>query len=212
MTSPASQIPIDLDQVASEVIGLRPSWISQGLAVGPVTWRDARASWPQPIVTDRNLVSEPESVGITVTAADGRKGHLVIWRGGWADVDVLADGRVTSRNPAIHHLADCVAEAKSMVDQLTAAAARTKHSEEAVTDDLAARSRWILEIWPDDAIVLFDWLMTVDFDQLPIQHKAQKQALADLLTVLETQAPVAGLTQAQIDHAQYAVSKGMGWQ
>lgn len=58
-----------------------------------------------------------------------------------------------------------------------------------MTDDLAPGTRWTIGLWPYDAIVLFDWLMTVDFGQIPVEHKAQKQALADLLTVLETQAP-----------------------
>jgi hypothetical protein len=58
-----------------------------------------------------------------------------------------------------------------------------------VTGDFGPGARWTIDLWPDDAIVLFDWLMTVDFDQIPVEHKAQKQALADLLTVLETQAP-----------------------
>ena len=72
-------------------------------------------------------------------------------------------------------------------------------------------TRWNIGLWPPDAIVLFDWLMTVDFSKIPIEHKAQKQALTDLLTVLETQAPVADVTQAQIDRAQYEVSKDMDW-
>jgi hypothetical protein len=61
-------------------------------------------------------------------------------------------------------------------------------------------------------IALFDWLMSVNFGQIPVGHKACKQALADLLTALETQAPVAGLTQEQIERAQHEVSKDMGWQ
>ena len=71
-----------------------------------------------------------------------------------------------------------------------------------MTDDFGSGARWTVDLWPYDAIVLFDWLMTVDFDQIPVEHKAQRQALADLLTVLETQVPVAGVTQAQIDKAQ----------
>jgi hypothetical protein len=34
-------------------------------------------------------------------------------------------------------------------------------------------------------VALFDWLMSVDLDALPITHPAEKQALADLLTRLE---------------------------
>ena len=57
---------------------------------------------------------------------------------------------------------------------------------------------------------MYDWLMTVDLDQIPVAHKAQKQALADLLTALETQVPVAGITQAHIDQAQALRSQGHG--
>ena len=98
----------DLDEVASTLTNLRPGWVAQGLTAGTLTWRDASASWPRPLLTNRSTVLEPESVGITLTAADGREGRLVIWRGGWADVDVLADGTVTSRNPAIHDVAECI--------------------------------------------------------------------------------------------------------
>lgn len=78
-----------------------------------------------------------------------------------------------------------------------------------MTGDVASGERWRLDLLADVAIVLFDWLMTVDLSTIPVEHKAQKQALADLLTALETQAPVAGLTQAQIDRAQDEVSKDM---
>lgn len=121
MSSPASPPPLDLDQIASALAGLRPGWIGQALAAGPLTWRGARASWPKPLVTDRSAVVEPESVGITLTSVGGRKGRLVIWRGGWADVDVLARGTVTSRNRALNNVADRIAEARSLASQLTAA-------------------------------------------------------------------------------------------
>ena len=57
---------------------------------------------------------------------------------------------------------------------------------------------------------LSGWLMTVDLNTIPVGHKAQKQALADLLTALETQVPVAGATQAQIDQAQHEISERHG--
>jgi hypothetical protein len=120
VSSPATPPPLDLDQVASTLASLRPGRTGQGLTAGPLTWRDARASWPQPLVTDRSLVAEPESVGLTLTAADGREGHLVIWRGGWADIDLLDGETVTTRNPAIGDLAGCIAEARSLASQLTA--------------------------------------------------------------------------------------------
>ncbi len=56
-----------------------------GLDVSALTWRDARASWPQPLPTERAGVIEPESVGVIVRATDGRSVELVLWRGGWTD-------------------------------------------------------------------------------------------------------------------------------
>ena len=81
-----------------------------------------------------------------------------------------------------------------------------------VTDDFAPGDRWTVQLWTADAVVLFDWLMSVDFGQLRVTHKAAKQALTDLRTALETQVPVAGVTQAQIGRARHEVSKHMGWE
>lgn len=65
-------------------------------------------------------------------------------------------------------------------------------------------------LWRADAVVLFDWLMTVDLDALPISHPAEKQALADLLSRLE-QSDVAGVGQSEIDVSREAVARDMGW-
>ena len=81
-----------------------------------------------------------------------------------------------------------------------------------MTDAPVPDARWTIELWPADGIVLYDWLMSVDLTQIPARHNAQKQALADLLAALETQAPVAGLARAEIEQAQHEVSKDMGWQ
>ena len=83
-----SSRPLDLDQVVRELTGLVPGWAERGITAGQLTWRDAQAAWPQPIVTDRNTVADPESAGMTLTAANGNEALLVIWRGGWADVDL----------------------------------------------------------------------------------------------------------------------------
>ena len=75
-----------------------------------------------------------------------------------------------------------------------------------------ARRPLTLELWPADVIVLFDWLMSVDFGQMPVGHKASKQALADLLTALENKPRAPGPHPGQIERAQHEVSKDMGWQ
>jgi hypothetical protein len=53
-----------------------------------------------------------------------------------------------------------------------------------------------LDLWRADAVVLFDWLMTVDLNEVPIRHPAEKQALADLLTQLEV-SDVTGVDQEE---------------
>jgi hypothetical protein len=73
-----------------------------------------------------------------------------------------------------------------------------------------------LSMWRADAIVLFDWLMSVDLDQKPIRHPSEKQALADLLSRLEqTNVPYgesgSGLTQDEINTARTEVARDMGW-
>jgi hypothetical protein len=68
-----------------------------------------------------------------------------------------------------------------------------------------------IELWRSDAVVLFDWLMTVDLDAVPIAHPAEKQALADLLTRLEHETDIPGVTQEQIDLAREEVARDMGW-
>ncbi|ASR55737.1 MULTISPECIES: hypothetical protein [Cellulomonas] len=68
-----------------------------------------------------------------------------------------------------------------------------------------------IELWRSDAIVLFDWLMTVDLNTVPITHPAEKQALMDLLTRLEHETDVPCVTQEQIDAARVEVARDMGW-
>ncbi|MDQ6848412.1 MAG: hypothetical protein M3070_00150 [Actinomycetota bacterium] len=68
-----------------------------------------------------------------------------------------------------------------------------------------------IALWRADAIVLFDWLMSTDLNSVPITHPAQKQALADLLTRLEHETDIPGVTQQQIDAAQADVARDMGW-
>jgi hypothetical protein len=109
-----TQPELDLDQVARELTGVLPGWAERGVTAGQLTWRDAQAAWPQPIVSDRITVDEPESVGVTLTASNGNQALLVIWRGGWADVDLLLGTQVVSRAPDLHDAAACVALAESL--------------------------------------------------------------------------------------------------
>jgi hypothetical protein len=38
-----------------------------------------------------------------------------------------------------------------------------------------------VRLWAADAVVLFDWLMRTDLDQIPVEDAAQRQALEALL-------------------------------
>ena len=105
----SSQPQLDLDQVVRELTGLRPGWVKRGITAGQLTWRDAQAAWPKPVVTDRTTVAEPESVGMTLTAANGTEAILILWRGGWADIDLLLLGSQVS--PA--HLTSTTLQAAS---------------------------------------------------------------------------------------------------
>ena len=68
-----------------------------------------------------------------------------------------------------------------------------------------------IDLWRADAVVLFDWLMSVDLDAVPISHPAEKQALADLLTRLEQETDILPVTQEEIDTARADVARDMGW-
>jgi hypothetical protein len=67
-----------------------------------------------------------------------------------------------------------------------------------------------LKLWSADTLVLFDWLMTVDFDALPITHRAQRQALMDLLTSLEADTRATQASKEEIGTAQERVAREMG--
>ena len=66
-------------------------------------------------------------------------------------------------------------------------------------------------LWRADAIVLYDWLMTVDMSAVPVSHPAERQALVDLLTRFTTDTDIEGVTQDEIDAARADVARDMGW-
>lgn len=68
-----------------------------------------------------------------------------------------------------------------------------------------------INLWRADVVVPYDWLMSVDLNSVPITHPAEKQALADLLTCIETETDIPGVTQTQIDVARAEVARDMGW-
>jgi hypothetical protein len=74
-----------------------------------------------------------------------------------------------------------------------------------------------INLWRADAIVLYDWLMRTNLNTVPIEHPAEKQALADLATALEMQTEAlygaggSGITQEEVDAARADVARDMGW-
>ncbi|WP_051804831.1 hypothetical protein [Streptomyces griseus] len=81
---------IDLDEAASVLARRTPGWQAAGLEVCGTTWRDAEAAWPQPLETDRDRVRDPDSLGVVLRGPAEAELHVVLFRGGWADVDFAA--------------------------------------------------------------------------------------------------------------------------
>jgi hypothetical protein len=109
---------VDLDAVLVELTRRRPEWTRRRLVVGEFTWRDAAAAWPQPIVTDRKSVADPESVGMTLDAGDGAEALLVLWTGGWADLETSINGQLVLEAPEFVDVASWVAVADALVARL----------------------------------------------------------------------------------------------
>lgn len=81
---------VDLDQAAAEITRRQPGWQAIGLAVGPVTWRDGTTRWPQQFETDRTQVGDPDSVGVHISGPRDTELKIVLFCGGWADLDYYA--------------------------------------------------------------------------------------------------------------------------
>lgn len=93
---------VDLDQAAAEITSRLPAWTAAGLVPGPITWRDETAPWPQPLDTDRAHVADPDSVGVSIQGSDEwNVMSIVLFRGGWADLDLLVNGEIITECPQI---------------------------------------------------------------------------------------------------------------
>ncbi|MGV9269530.1 hypothetical protein ACWDRR_33260 [Kitasatospora sp. NPDC003701] len=80
---------VDLDEAVLEVERRRNRWEEAGLTVGPVTWRDEEQKWPQQLERDRTTVAKSDSLGVVLTGLGGEL-SVVLFRGGWTDVDYFA--------------------------------------------------------------------------------------------------------------------------
>ncbi|MFD9304096.1 hypothetical protein ACFWCB_15835 [Streptomyces sp. NPDC060048] len=93
---------VDLDQAAAEITARLPAWTASGLDPRPITWRDETLVWPQPLETDRALVADPDSIGVRILGTDGwSEVQVVLYRGGWADLDALTGNELTAECPQI---------------------------------------------------------------------------------------------------------------
>ncbi|MEU2506532.1 hypothetical protein ABZ621_17735 [Streptomyces sp. NPDC007863] len=82
---------VDLDEAAVVLARRMPGWTSAGLVVARATWRDAEAPWPQPLSTDRDRIRDPDSLGLVISGPADAVLSVVLFRGGWADVDFVVD-------------------------------------------------------------------------------------------------------------------------
>ncbi|MGW1191140.1 hypothetical protein [Streptomyces sp. NPDC002559] len=78
---------VDLDRAAAVLAERAAPWRDRGVVFDPVTWRDTEASWPQPLETDRARVGDPDSLGFVARGPDDTELFVVLFRGGWADVE-----------------------------------------------------------------------------------------------------------------------------
>jgi len=109
---------VDLDELAGRLEPVMDEW--RGLArVGPLTWRDEKAAWPQPITSDRSSVESPESLGLRIECGDDEI-EVCVWTGGWADIDWLDHGEVNSLCPEFSDVSGAYAAVVKNVEDLLA--------------------------------------------------------------------------------------------
>jgi len=75
---------VDLDLAAVEVERRRSNWRRDGIAVGPITWREQGEGWPPTLKTDRAEIRDADSIGIALSK-DRQEGEVVLFKGGWCD-------------------------------------------------------------------------------------------------------------------------------
>jgi hypothetical protein len=83
---------ICLDAVAGVVAARRIELEARGLAVAQPTWMDLDAPWPAPLVTDRTEIGCARSIGVQLCGPAGAEGLIVVYAGGWADIDYVLPG------------------------------------------------------------------------------------------------------------------------
>lgn len=111
---------VDLDALASRLQPVMRDW-ERWASVGPLTWRDEAAAWPQPITSDRSSVRVPESLGLTLRKhTSGDEFEAVVWTGGWADVGYLLGGEVYTFCPEFRDVDGAYTAATTEVEDFLA--------------------------------------------------------------------------------------------
>lgn len=80
--------PLDIDAAAIEIERRAEAWMMAGVAVAPMTWHE-KGSSPPVVLTDRSAVSDADSVGVLIGDADRTFAHVVLYRYGWVDLDIV---------------------------------------------------------------------------------------------------------------------------
>jgi hypothetical protein len=98
---------VDLDAAAATLARHLRDWGSIGCEADPITWRDAAAVWNAPLKTERSDALDPDSIGVRTRWPDSKEAHVVLFRGGWADVELVdwTANAVVLGNPEIDSLA-----------------------------------------------------------------------------------------------------------
>ncbi|WP_157577721.1 hypothetical protein [Phycicoccus jejuensis] len=109
---------VDLDELATRLERARAEW-ERTARVGPLTWRDEQAPWPQPIVHERCAVAVPESVGVVLRRGED-EAEFVVWTGGWADIGMLLDGEVWDLYAEFHDVSGAYAAVARNVEDFLA--------------------------------------------------------------------------------------------
>jgi hypothetical protein len=94
---------LDLDRAARAIADLRRACADRPMRIGPTMWRDETDEFADnPFNQDRRLASDPFSVTVQFNGPeDDRAGGVALFRGGWADVWVLADGQIDAMSPEV---------------------------------------------------------------------------------------------------------------
>ena len=77
---------LDVDAAAIEIERRQDAWRTSGLTVAPMTWHEF-GSWPP--TTERRTVVDPDSVGVKLGEETGPYAHIILFRYGWVDLDIV---------------------------------------------------------------------------------------------------------------------------